>query len=168
MTLLLFLLACPADDGGTDPIVSAASDCGSHGNLEILPLDIWGRDVDAQVSLDREPTLFSDSGAGPGVLTAPLGPTSFEFQVIAGEVDLSNISFIRLIDVPGSGDFFDALGNPIFDSWVSQQSGGLDLDAIGFLSTTVIPEPATAVTAGLALMSIVLLPTRWRRGGGGR
>ena len=88
--------------------------------------------------------------------------------IIASEVDLSNISFIRLIDVPGSGDFFDALGNPIFDSWVSQQSGGLDLDAIGFLSTTVIPEPATAVTAGLALMSIVLLPTRWRRGGGGR
>ncbi len=98
MTLLLLLLACPADDGGIEPIVSAASDCGSHGNLEILPLDIWGRDVDAQVSLDREPTLFSDSdsGAGPGVLTAPLGPTSFEFQVIAGEVDLHHDASIRL------------------------------------------------------------------------
>lgn len=51
--------------------------------------------------------------------------------VLDGLVDLNAISQIRLIDIPGSGDFLDSLGNPIYDAWVTWGSGGADIEAIG-------------------------------------
>lgn len=68
-------------------------------------------------------------------------------------VDLSAIAFVRLVDVPGDGSFFDSLGNPILDAWVTAGTGGLDLDAIAALH--VVPEPGTAllVSIGVALLA---------------
>jgi hypothetical protein len=73
-------------------------------------------------------------------------------NVISGAVDINNISYVRIVDVPGSGDFFDRAkdGNyidpctwpdwdyytnnhPIYDAWVTEGSGGFDLEAIGVL-----------------------------------
>ena len=51
--------------------------------------------------------------------------------VQAGLVDLDAITHIRLVDIPGSGDFFDSLGNPIYDAWVTWGSGGADIEALG-------------------------------------
>lgn len=48
-----------------------------------------------------------------------------------GKLDLDAITHIRLVDVPGSGDFLDSLGNPIYDAWVTYGSGGADIDAVG-------------------------------------
>jgi hypothetical protein len=51
--------------------------------------------------------------------------------VQAGQLDLDAITHIRLVDIPGSGDFLDSLGNPIYDAWVTWGSGGADIEALG-------------------------------------
>ncbi len=65
--------------------------------------------------------------------------------VLAGAVDLDQIRYVRLVDIPGRGDFTDSLGNPIYDPWLTVGSGGLDLDAVGVVNT-VLPEIAVAGT----------------------
>jgi len=55
--------------------------------------------------------------------------------VAAGQVELNNINFVRIIDVPGSGDFADSQGNPVYDAWPTWGSGGLDLEAIGVVNS---------------------------------
>jgi len=71
-------------------------------------------------------------------------------RVRAGIVDLNDIRYVRLVDVPGSGHFFDeaagqidpATGpdwapypsnHPIYDMWPTWGSGGFDLEAVGVL-----------------------------------
>ena len=71
-------------------------------------------------------------------------------NVVSGLVDINNINYVRIVDVPGSGDFEDeavkhidpnsrpawgyyANNHPIYDAWVTFGSGGLDLEAIGVL-----------------------------------
>ena len=52
-----------------------------------------------------------------------------------GLLDLNEINFVRLVDIPGSGDFLDSEGNPIFDPFPqSPGGGGFDLDAIGVIN----------------------------------
>lgn len=67
--------------------------------------------------------------------------------VVNGIVDLNNINFIRLVDIPGTGEFKDGTvpepGNPIFDPWQTYGSGGFDLAGIGIINGEYIPEPAT-------------------------
>ena len=78
-----------------------------------------------------------------------------EPAVSDGLVDLSDIHFVRLVDVPGDGSFLDSDGRPIFDAWITTGSGGLDLDAVG--ARHVVPEPSSVVLmalAGVALLAI--------------
>jgi len=73
-----------------------------------------------------------------------------EPNVAAGLVDLNNILYVRIVDIPGSGDFRDNArklvdpctwpnwgyydtNHPIYDAWVTYDSGGFDLEAIGVL-----------------------------------
>ncbi|WP_309379923.1 hypothetical protein [Cerasicoccus frondis] len=51
--------------------------------------------------------------------------------VAEGKLDINAITHIKLVDVPGSGDFLDSLGNPIYDGWVTWGSGGADIEALG-------------------------------------
>jgi hypothetical protein len=70
--------------------------------------------------------------------------------VVDGTVDINNIHYVRLVDIPGSGDFYDTAndyidpdtfpdwdyyyaGHPVYDAWVTWGSGGFDLEAIGVL-----------------------------------
>lgn len=62
--------------------------------------------------------------------------------VLSDVVDLNEINYIKMVDIPGSGDFLDSLGNPIYDAWVTWGSGGLDLEAVGVINAAV-PEPST-------------------------
>ena len=81
--------------------------------------------------------------------------------VLAGTVDLNNINFVRLIDIPGDGRFVDSAGNPIFDAFAPNgPTGGFDLDAIGLVNASAVPEPSS-----LALLLAVggLTATRRRR-----
>lgn len=71
-------------------------------------------------------------------------------DVISGLVDINNISCVRIVDIPGSGDFNDSAvkctdpnsrpyytnydaNHPIYDAWLTWGSGGFDLEAIGVL-----------------------------------
>lgn len=79
--------------------------------------------------------------------------------VLGGQVDLNNIQYLRLIDIPGNGTYTDSLGNPILDAWVTTGSGGLDLDAVGVIH--VVPEPTSLLA--LAVGSGVVMLQRRRR-----
>jgi hypothetical protein len=76
--------------------------------------------------------------------------------VVSGVVDINNISYVRIVDIPGSGDFNDnatqwidanswpnwdyySNNHPIYDAWVTRESGGLDLEAIGVLNQQEYP-----------------------------
>lgn len=73
-----------------------------------------------------------------------------EPNVVSGLVDINNISYVRIVDIPGSGNFYDdaaryidpctwpnwgnySQDHPIYDAWVTIGSGGFDLEAIGVL-----------------------------------
>lgn len=63
--------------------------------------------------------------------------------VLNGTVDLNNIRFIRIVDVPGNGSYFDAATptmHPIYDPWVTIGSGGFDLEAVGAISISTTFE----------------------------
>ncbi len=70
--------------------------------------------------------------------------------VMSGLVDVNKIKYVRIVDIPGSGDFYDnadahidpktwpiwdyyTSDHPIYDAWVTFGSGGFDLEAIGVL-----------------------------------
>jgi len=73
-----------------------------------------------------------------------------EPNVVSGLVDINDISYVRIVDIPGSGDFYDEAvkyvdpdsrpdwdyydtNHPIYDAWVTSLPGGVDLEAIGVL-----------------------------------
>lgn len=70
--------------------------------------------------------------------------------VLDNTVDINDICYVRIIDIPGNGDFKDAAvehidpntwpnwdnfdsNHPVYDAWVTWGSGGLDLEAVGVL-----------------------------------
>jgi hypothetical protein len=52
-------------------------------------------------------------------------------EVLSGDVNLSAITHIRLVDVVGDGSYFDTSGDVIYDAYPTFQSAGFDLDAVG-------------------------------------
>jgi hypothetical protein len=73
-----------------------------------------------------------------------------EGDVVSGVVDINNINYIRVVDIPGSGDFEDeavkhiepgsrpawdyyANNHSIYDAWLTFESGGVDVEAVGVL-----------------------------------
>jgi hypothetical protein len=120
---LALLVACdPGDGPGPDPhddtgdpgdtVLPQADACSARANLELVPLDIWGRDLDkAAFSLDHQPAVLDDPDAGPGVLLIPLGAEPASLQVILGADEHQDAGL--LIDFSG-GDSAAAftLGEP--------------------------------------------------------
>jgi hypothetical protein len=90
-----------------------------------------------------DPTdVYNLAGKHSNIYTQSWG-TPFDLEqltghalVTAGLVDLNSINYVRLIDVPGSGDFVDSQGDPIYDPWETVNSGGFDLEALGVLNET--------------------------------
>ena len=67
--------------------------------------------------------------------------------VLAGLVDLQQIHYVKIVDIPGNGDhvdvnvpvpgsaiFLDSDGDPIYDAWITWGSGGVDVEALGVLN----------------------------------
>jgi len=64
--------------------------------------------------------------------------------VLAGDVDLDAIEYVRIEDVIGDGSTVDSMGNPIYDPYATPFfTGGFDLDAVGAI---YVPEPGTAAS----------------------
>ena len=73
--------------------------------------------------------------------------------VLSELVDLAEINYVRLVDMPGDGSFPDSANNPIYDAWLTWGSGGLDLEAVGVINQA--PEPLSLwmlLCGGLALL----------------
>jgi len=81
--------------------------------------------------------------------------------VTAGQLDLQNVQYVRMVDIPGinDGTYVDSLGNPVLDAWVTLNSGGFDFrlsEGVGVLHP--VPEPGSLIllaTAGLSLFGLV-------------
>lgn len=69
--------------------------------------------------------------------------------VLSGLVNLTDIQFLKLVDIPGNGSFLDSQGNPILDAWLtSGSSGGFDFRlgvglGVGVLNS--VPEPSSLI-----------------------
>lgn len=98
-------------------------------------------------------------------------------NVISGLVDLNDIRFVRIVDIPGSGDFFDdatsqtdpATGphwqryterHPIYDAWPTWGSGGFDLEAIGVLREQLYSADIN-LDGKVDLQDLMLLTSAW-------
>lgn len=84
-----------------------------------------------------------------------LSDVAYHPDVVSRIVDINDVRYVRIVDIPGSGDFYDqavmhinpntdpdwdfyANNHPIFDAWNTSlapidPSGGFDLEAIGVL-----------------------------------
>jgi hypothetical protein len=67
--------------------------------------------------------------------------------VLQGLVDLNEINYVRIVDIPGNGTFTDSQGNAIYDGWVTWGTGGADFDALGVINQ--VPEPTSLALLGL-------------------
>ena len=58
--------------------------------------------------------------------------------VLDGTVSLTNITHVKIVDIPGNGSFYDSCvpPNPIVDAWPTWGSGGVDLEAIGVINSS--------------------------------
>ncbi|MAG32324.1 MAG: hypothetical protein CL908_15695 [Deltaproteobacteria bacterium] len=89
------------------------------------------------------------AGLGTGFDLADL---SQDPLVLTGVVDLTNVRFVRVIDVIGDGSTLDGGGNAIYDPYATTfAGGGFDLEAIGVIH---VPEPA--IWLGLAVGAFAL------------
>lgn len=76
--------------------------------------------------------------------------------VQSGSVDLSNINYVKIIDVVGNGSTFDSQANPIYDPYPTGfAAGGFDLDAVAVLNTTEPPEPSVEIPEPASLLLLL-------------
>jgi len=69
-------------------------------------------------------------------------------DVLSGAVDLSQITYVRIVDIIGDGSCFDTEGNIIYDPYPTVNSAGFDLDAVGISNGA--PYPAGSYIEGQA------------------
>jgi hypothetical protein len=75
--------------------------------------------------------------------------------VLSGLVNLDEINYVSIVDIPGNGTFTDTQGNGIYDAWVTWGSGGLDFDALGVINQEPVPIPAAVWLLGSGLLGLV-------------
>jgi hypothetical protein len=77
--------------------------------------------------------------------------------VIAGQVDLDDVAYVRLVDVVGDGSTTDASGRPIYDPYPTAfESGGFDVNAVG------VPEPGATLLLAAGASCVWILARRRR------
>ncbi len=64
-----------------------------------------------------------------------LGALRQHRDVITGDLDLSAIRYVRIVDVIGDGSVLDSFGRPIYDPTPTEESAGFDVDAVGVIHT---------------------------------
>jgi hypothetical protein len=85
--------------------------------------------------------------------------------VLSGSVDLNNIQYVKLVDIPGNGSFRDSAGHPILDNWLTTGgTAGYDFrlpvgQGVGVIN--MVPEPGCILLfASLIPCLAIRRPTR--------
>ena len=98
-------------------------------------------------------------------------------DIVSGLVDLNDIRYVRIVDIPGSGDFLDdatsridpntwpqwgpyAERHPIYDCWPTWGSGGFDLEAVGVLHEQQYSADIN-LDGRVDLLDLMLLSSAW-------
>ncbi len=104
-------------------------------------------------------------------------------QVATGILDLGNITYVRIVDIPGNGYFTDeatslidpnSLDSPdgirfysktngIYDAWVTWGSGGFDLEAVGVIRENILGD--ANLDGKVDMSDFVLLAKFWGKVG---
>jgi len=99
--------------------------------------------------------------------------------VQSGVVDINDIVYVRIVDIPGSGDFPDDgrrhidpcswpdwdyydINHPTYDAWVTYDSSGLDLEAIGVLHPQQYPGD-TNLDGIINFADFAILADAWQK-----
>ena len=83
--------------------------------------------------------------------------------VTAGDLDLSQVTRVRLVDVIGDGSLLDSQGNPVYDPYATPfPTGGFDVHAVGVLQPVPEPGVGAGLCAGGSLCSLLLSMRRAR------
>ncbi|MEM6364021.1 MAG: PEP-CTERM sorting domain-containing protein [Planctomycetota bacterium] len=94
--------------------------------------------------------------------------------VLGGQLDLNDIQFVRIVDIPGDGSFLDSQSNPILDPWTTGGGlGGFDFalgvgSGVGVFNAVAIPEPSGFVAIATVCVFAFRKRNRDRRLAGGR
>ena len=68
-------------------------------------------------------------------------------------VALTDIRFVRIVDVVGDGSTFDGAGEPVFDPYATSfAAGGFDAEAVGILHTAPEPDGGMLLTFGVIVL----------------
>jgi hypothetical protein len=123
----------------------------------------WGTAFDLSTLVD--PTAILNAMAAAEITLSGEQLASLQLAIDAnlavvelGLLNLDQINYVRLIDIPGNGTFTDSLGNPIYDAWYTFGSGGFDLEAIGAIN--VVPEPSSAALVATAVAMLMMRRAR--------
>ncbi len=82
--------------------------------------------------------------------------------VLSAILELTDVRFVRIIDVIGDGSTLDQFGDPIYDPYATAfASGGFDAEAVGILNT--VPEPRSAQSIIVGIGALALLARRRER-----
>lgn len=104
---------------------------------------------------------FAGDQAQPLGTGFDLGELAADPLVIGGDVDLADVSYVRLIDVIGDGTTLDAAGLPIYDPYPTPfWIGGFDLEAVGVIHP--VPEPGSLLMFGAGTLLLAQLRKRRR------
>jgi hypothetical protein len=110
------------------------------------------------IDINKVYNLAGKHPNGNGICTGTpfdLAQVAGEPNVVAGLVDINDIKYVRIVDIPGTGDFYDgatelinpdtwpdwdfySVDHPVYDAWNTSlvplyPSGGFDLEAVGVL-----------------------------------
>ena len=154
------------ENGFTSDVSLATGSVAGQMFAELGYVEVSSNGVDfarfAAVSLTPEPlgsygtmeisNVYNLAGKHPNGTGTPfdLQEIAGEPNVVSGLVDINDIRYVRIVDVPGSGDFYDQAAehidpssgavrdyysdnHPIYDAWVTFGSGGVDIEAVGVL-----------------------------------
>ena len=92
-----------AEDTDVDAPSLPEATCAFAMGLEIVPLDIWGRDLSgASLTFDRTPTEVAQTTTGPGVVLVPLDDTPASLTAVLSAPD-HEVTGVE-IDWSGEGD----------------------------------------------------------------
>jgi hypothetical protein len=80
--------------------------------------------------------------------------------VLGNLIDLNNIQFVKLVDIPGNGSFKDSQNNPILDNWLTTGTGGFDFRlpvGQGIGAINIVPEPTAVMLLSLGTLLLMRL-----------